>query len=71
MYVTFCLQHLNIIPFPFVCQLVEVRGRPRMKISEDPQKSTIPGRKKVYRLLDAEGENYSCNIKDSSLSTQQ
>uniref|UniRef100_A0A7N6APM5 Nicotinate phosphoribosyltransferase n=1 Tax=Anabas testudineus TaxID=64144 RepID=A0A7N6APM5_ANATE len=42
-----------------VYKLVEVRGRPRMKISEDPQKSTVPGRKAVYRLLDAEGEDQS------------
>uniref|UniRef100_A0A3B3TKH9 Nicotinate phosphoribosyltransferase n=1 Tax=Poecilia latipinna TaxID=48699 RepID=A0A3B3TKH9_9TELE len=35
-----------------VYKLVEVRGRPRMKISEDPQKSTVAGRKTVYRLLD-------------------
>lgn len=28
-----------------------------MKISEDPEKSTVPGRKAVYRLLDAEGED--------------
>lgn len=27
-----------------------------MKISEDPEKSTVPGRKAVYRLIDAEGE---------------
>ncbi|XP_029938931.1 nicotinate phosphoribosyltransferase isoform X2 [Salarias fasciatus] len=38
-----------------VYKLVEVRGRPRMKISEDPEKSTLPGRKSVYRLLDSEG----------------
>lgn len=38
-----------------VYKLVEVRGRPRMKISEDPQKSTVPGRKDVYRLIDTEG----------------
>lgn len=38
-----------------MCQLVEVRGRPRMKISEDPIKSTIPGTKNVYRLLDHDG----------------
>ncbi|XP_069009034.1 nicotinate phosphoribosyltransferase isoform X2 [Embiotoca jacksoni] len=41
-----------------VYKLVEVRGRPRMKISEDPQKSTVPGRKAVYRLVDAEGHPF-------------
>lgn len=41
-----------------VYKLVEVRGSPRMKISEDPQKSTVPGRKAVYRLLDAEGHPF-------------
>lgn len=30
-----------------------------MKISEDPEKSTVPGRKDVYRLVDAEGEDSS------------
>lgn len=38
-----------------VYKLVEVRGSPRMKFSEDPEKSTVPGRKAVYRLLDEEG----------------
>ncbi|XP_077450718.1 nicotinate phosphoribosyltransferase isoform X1 [Stigmatopora argus] len=38
-----------------VYKLVEVRGRPTMKISEDPEKSTVPGRKSLYRLLDAQG----------------
>ncbi|XP_035502535.2 nicotinate phosphoribosyltransferase [Scophthalmus maximus] len=41
-----------------VYKLVEVRGRPRMKISEDPEKSTVPGRKSVYRLEDAEGHPF-------------
>lgn len=41
-----------------VYKLVEVRGRPRMKISEDPKKSTIAGRKAVYRLLDADGHPF-------------
>lgn len=49
--------HVNICLVCLECQLVEVRGRPRMKISEDPEKSTVPGRKAVYRLVDAEGEN--------------
>eukprot|EP00064_Thunnus_orientalis_P016314 superscaffoldBa00003203_g16378 len=39
-------------------KLVEVRGRPRMKISEDPEKSTVPGRKAVYRLVDSEGHPF-------------
>ncbi|XP_060890189.1 nicotinate phosphoribosyltransferase isoform X2 [Labrus mixtus] len=41
-----------------VYKLVEVRGNPRMKISEDPEKSTVPGRKSVYRLIDAEGHPF-------------
>ncbi|XP_034386373.1 nicotinate phosphoribosyltransferase isoform X2 [Cyclopterus lumpus] len=41
-----------------VYKLVEVRGIPRMKISEDPEKSTVPGRKAVYRLVDAEGRPF-------------
>ncbi|XP_037625103.1 nicotinate phosphoribosyltransferase [Sebastes umbrosus] len=41
-----------------VYKLVEVRGTPRMKISEDPKKSTVPGRKAVYRLVDAEGHPF-------------
>ncbi|XP_034557283.1 nicotinate phosphoribosyltransferase [Notolabrus celidotus] len=41
-----------------VYKLVEVRGTPRMKISEDPEKSTVPGRKAVYRLIDAEGHPF-------------
>ncbi|XP_047444085.1 nicotinate phosphoribosyltransferase [Mugil cephalus] len=41
-----------------VYKLVEVRGRARMKISEDPEKSTVPGRKAVYRLFDAEGHPF-------------
>ncbi|XP_077441371.1 nicotinate phosphoribosyltransferase [Vanacampus margaritifer] len=41
-----------------VYKLVEVRGKPRMKISEDPQKSTVPGTKAVYRLIDAEGHPF-------------
>ncbi|KAJ0065453.1 hypothetical protein NL108_010739, partial [Boleophthalmus pectinirostris] len=40
-----------------VYKLVEVRGRPRMKVSEDPEKSTVPGKKAVYRLLHTEGMN--------------
>ncbi|KAG7331667.1 hypothetical protein KOW79_005636 [Hemibagrus wyckioides] len=38
-----------------VYKLVEVGGQPRMKLSEDPEKSTLPGKKAIYRLLDADG----------------
>ncbi|KAM4574722.1 nicotinate phosphoribosyltransferase [Fundulus diaphanus] len=41
-----------------VYKLVEVRGTPRMKISEDPEKTTVAGRKAVYRLLDADGHPF-------------
>nr|XP_046156270.1 nicotinate phosphoribosyltransferase [Oncorhynchus gorbuscha] len=41
-----------------VYKLVEVRGSPRMKFSEDPEKSTVPGRKAVYRMLDTEGHPF-------------
>lgn len=55
------------LPFPYlyvlchfyVCQLVEVKGRPKMKISEDPKKTTVPGRKDIYRLVDTDGEQSS------------
>ena len=32
-----------------------MNGRPRMKLSEDPGKTTTPGRKKIYRLYSKEG----------------
>ncbi|XP_064190288.1 nicotinate phosphoribosyltransferase isoform X1 [Anguilla rostrata] len=41
-----------------VYKLVEVKGSPRMKLSEDPEKSTMPGKKSVYRLLDAQGHPF-------------
>lgn len=38
-----------------VYKLVELDGRPRIKISQDPAKVTIPGRKHTYRLVGQEG----------------
>jgi len=37
-----------------VYKLVEINGDPRIKLSKNPEKRTIPGRKSVYRLV---GEN--------------
>ncbi|KAJ0032587.1 hypothetical protein NQD34_002668 [Periophthalmus magnuspinnatus] len=41
-----------------VYKLVEVRGSPKMKVSEDPEKSTVPGKKTVYRLLETDGHPF-------------
>ncbi len=38
-----------------IYKLVEIAGRPRIKVSEDPGKTTIPGRKEAYRLIGREG----------------
>ena len=39
-----------------VYKLVEIDGAPRIKLSEDVQKITIPGRKEAYRLYLKNGE---------------
>jgi nicotinate phosphoribosyltransferase len=39
-----------------VYKLVEVKSQPRIKISQDIVKVTIPGRKECYRLFNAKGE---------------
>lgn len=37
-------------------QLVEINRTPRIKLSEDVEKVTIPGRKQAYRLFGADGQ---------------
>jgi nicotinate phosphoribosyltransferase len=39
-----------------VYKVCEFRGLPRIKISEEPEKTTIPGSKKVLRAFNVEGE---------------
>ena len=39
-----------------VFKLVELKGQPRIKLSQDLPKVTIPGSKKVYRLFDVHGQ---------------
>ncbi|XP_027949317.1 nicotinate phosphoribosyltransferase isoform X1 [Eumetopias jubatus] len=38
-----------------VYKLVSVGGQPRMKLTEDPEKQTLPGSKAAFRLLGADG----------------
>ncbi|KAL0598485.1 Nicotinate phosphoribosyltransferase [Plecturocebus cupreus] len=40
----------------FSSQLVAVGGQPRMKLTEDPEKQTLPGSKAAFRLLGSDGE---------------
>merc|ERR1740115_372726 len=39
-----------------VYKLVEIRGKPRIKISQDIEKITTPGQKEAYRLFNDKGE---------------
>ncbi|NWH66490.1 PNCB phosphoribosyltransferase, partial [Geococcyx californianus] len=41
-----------------VYKLVEVNGSPCLKLTEDEEKMTIPGTKKIYRLYDADGHPF-------------
>jgi nicotinate phosphoribosyltransferase len=38
-----------------VYKLVEIEGKPKLKVSGDPSKSTIPGRKRVWRVIREDG----------------
>lgn len=41
-----------------VYKMVEINGSPRIKLSEDVMKVTMPGKKTAYRLYGADGKNY-------------
>lgn len=45
-----------------VFKLASSDGMPRLKISENLQKVTLPGIKQVYRLLDKEGNFYGADV---------
>lgn len=52
--------------FFLVCnlQLVEINKKARIKLSEDVEKVTIPGRKNVYRLYGADGKEWFTEMPD-------
>ncbi|CAG5133037.1 unnamed protein product [Candidula unifasciata] len=49
-----------------VFKLVEINTKARIKLSEDVEKVTIPGRKKVYRLYGADGTALVDLLQDAS-----
>ena len=46
-----------------VYKLAEINGKPKIKISENIEKNTLPGKKQIYRFYDAEG----CFFRDAIL----
>ena len=43
-----------------VYKLVEINKQPKIKLSEDLEKVTIPGRKDIYRLFGSDGSKFLC-----------
>ena len=52
----FCFCFLFCSLYSFFLQLVQVNDLPRIKLSHDIEKVTIPGIKQVYRLYGEDGE---------------
>ena len=50
------------IPWIFLFQLVELNGDPRMKLSQEIAKVTIPGKKNIYRLYGHDGKFWNLLI---------
>ena len=70
--IRFCFNHLElkffaqknkkskwliILLYVVFVQLVEVNQEPRIKLSEDMEKVTMPGMKDVYRLYGQDGQS--------------
>jgi nicotinic acid phosphoribosyltransferase len=45
-----------------VCKLTEINKAPRMKMSSDPEKSTLPGNKAIYRVWTSNAESASFDL---------
>lgn len=43
--------------------MVEINGTPRIKLSQDVMKVTMPGKKTAYRLYGADGKSSQISLK--------
>jgi nicotinate phosphoribosyltransferase len=45
-----------------VCKLTEINKIPKMKFSSDPEKSTLPGKKIIYRVWTNQSDKASFDL---------